>query len=213
MPPTPGVLSAYGGLIADIRNDFIRTAFVDLDAGGLAALDAHARELEARALGWLRDEQGFGGEARLVWSADMRYRGQSYEIETVIDRGDIAAARAAPLAAAFHAAHERVYDHADTQAPIQAVNLRLVVSGRAPKPELTERPLEPGPAVPRGEALVHLDGAERRAALHDRAALSPGQHFAGPAIVAQDDCTSIVTPGFAARVDGWGNLVIEPEEA
>ena len=213
IPPTPGVLSAYGGLIADIRNDFIRTAFVELDAPGLAALYAHAGELEARALGWLRDEQGFGGEARLVWSADMRYLGQSYEIETVIDRGDIAAGRAAPLADAFHAAHERVYDHADTEAPVQVVNLRLVVSGSAPKPELAERSLVPGPAEPRGETVIHLDGAERRAALHDRAALSPGQHFAGPAIVAQDDCTSIVPPGFTARVDGWGNLVIEAEEA
>ena len=213
IPPTPGVLSAYGGLIADIRNDFIRTAFVELDGEGLAALDAHARELEARALGWLRDEQGFGGEARLVWSADMRYLGQSYEIETLIDRGDIAAGRAAPLAGAFHAAHERVYDHADAEAPVQVVNLRVVVSGSAPKPAFTERPLAPGPAMPRGEAVIHLDGAERRAALHDRAALSPGQHFAGPAIVAQDDCTSIVPPGLAVRVDGWGNLVIEPEEA
>ena len=211
IPPTPGVLSAYGGLIADIRNDFIRTAFVDLDAEGLDALDAHARELETRALGWLRDEQGFGGEARLVWAAGMRYLGQSYEIETVIDRGDIAARRIAPLADAFHAAHERVYDHADPQAPVQVVNLRLVVSGSAPKPALTERPLAPGPATPRGETVIHLDGAERRAALYDRAALSPGQHFTGPAIIAQDDCTSVVPPGFAARVDGWGNLVIEPE--
>ena len=211
VPPVPGVLSAYGGLIADIRNDFIRTAFVDLDAEGLAVLDAHAEELEARALGWLRDEQGFGGEARLVWSADMRYRGQSYEIETLIDRGNIAAGRTAPLAGAFHAAHERVYDHADTQAPVQVVNLRLVVSGSAPKPAFTERPLAPGPAPPAGETVIHLDGTERRAALYDRSALSPGQHFEGPAIVTQDDCTSIVPPGSAARVDSWGNLVIEPE--
>ena len=213
IPPTPGVLSAYGGLIADIRNDFIRTAFVELDAAGLAALDAQAEELEARALAWLRDEQGFGGEARLVWSADMRYLGQSYEIETVIDRGDIAAGRAAPLADAFHAAHERVYDHADPEAPVQVVNLRLVVSGSARKPGLAERPLAPRAARPKGETTVHLDGAARRATLHDRAALSPGEYFAGPAIVAQDDCTSIVPPGFTARVDGWGNLVIEPEEA
>ena len=211
VPPVPGVLSAYGGLIADVRNDFIRTAFVDLDTEGLGALDTYAGELEARALGWLRDEQGFGGEARLVWSADMRYRGQSYEIETLIDRGAVAAGRTAPLADAFHAAHERVYDHADTDAPAQVVNLRLVVSGSAPKPAFTEAPLTPGRAPPRGETTIHLDGAERRAALYDRAALSPGQHFAGPAIVAQDDCTSVVPPGFAARVDGWGNLVIEPE--
>ena len=211
IPTAPGVLSAYGGLIADIRNDFIRTAFVDLDAEGLVALDAHAGELETRALGWLRDEQGFGGEARLVWSADMRYRGQSYEIETLIDRGDMAAGHTTPLADAFHAAHERVYGHADPQAPIQVVNLRLVVSGRAPKPALAERPLAPGPAPRRGETVVHLDGAERRAALYDRSALSPGQHLEGPAIVVQDDCTSIVPPGFAARIDGWGNLVMEPE--
>ena len=211
IPPTPGVLSAYGGLIADIRNDFIRTAFVDLDAEGLDTLDAHAAELEARALAWLRDEQGFGGEARRVWSADMRYLGQSYEIETVIDRSAIAARRIDPLAGAFHAAHERVYDHADRQAPVQVVNLRLVVSGSAPKPAFTELPLAPGPARPRDETMIHLDGAERRAALYDRAELLPGQRFAGPAIVAQGDCTSVVPPGLVARVDGWGNLVIEPE--
>ena len=213
VPPTPGVLSAYGGLIADIRNDFIRTAFVDLDAAGLATLDAHARDLEARAWAWLRDEQGFDGEARLLWTADMRYRGQSYEIETTIDRRDIAAGRVSPLAEAFHGAHARVYDHADREAPVQVVNLRLVVSGRPPKPDLTERPLAPRAAVPKGETAIHLDGAERGAALHDRAALAPGQHFEGPAIVAQDDCTTIVPPGFAARVDGWGNLILAPPHA
>ena len=211
VPPTPGVLSAYGGLIADIRNDFIRTAFVDLDPEGLGVLEAHARELETRALAWLREEQGFGGEARLVWSADMRYRGQSYEIETVIDHRDIAAGRSGALAEAFHATHDRVYGHADREAPVQVVNLRLVVSGSAPKPVFREQPVVPGPAAPRGGATIYVDGAEREAALHDRNALGPGRHFAGPAIVAQDDCTTVVPPGFAARTDGWGNLVLEPE--
>ena len=213
IPPTPGVLSAYGGLIADIRNDFIRTAFVELDAQGLAALDAHAGELEARALGWLRDEQGFGGEARLLWSADMRYLGQSYEIETVIDRGDIAAGRAA-------LPRRRLPCRA--RAGLRPRGRRGPGPGGEPAPrrereraEAGARRTSPraGPRAAEGETTIHLDGAERRAALHDRAALAPGQHFAGPAIVAQDDCTSIVPPGFAARVDGWGNLVIEPEEA
>ena len=211
VPPTPGVLSAYGGLIADVRNDLIRTAFVDLDAEGLAALDAHAGELETQALGWLRDEQGFTGEARLLWSADMRYRGQSYEIETPLDRSDIAAGRVAPIAAAFHAEHERVYDHADPHAPVQVVNLRLVASGRAPKPAFDERRISPGAATPKGEAAIYLDGAKRKAALYDRAALAPGQYFKGPAIIAQADCTTVVPPGFIARVDGWGNLNLAQE--
>ena len=211
VPPTPGVLSAYGGLIADIRNDFIRTAFVDLDAAGLAALDAHAGELETQALGWIRDEQGFGGEVRLVWSADMRYRGQSYEIETRIDRSDIAARRIAPLAAAFHAEHERVYDHADPRAPIQVVNLRLVVSGSAPKPAFAERSVSAGAARPKGETAIYLDGADRAGALYDRTGLAPGQHFTGPAIIVQDDCTTVVPHDFDAHVDGWSNLILTPE--
>ena len=211
VPPTPGVLSAYGGLIADIRNDFIRTAFVDLDAEGLAVLEGHAGELEAQALAWLRGEQGFRGEARLTWSADMRYLGQSYEIETLVDRADIRTGRAAALADAFHGEHARVYDHADRQAPVQAVNLRLTVSGAVPKPALAEAAGTPGPATPGGRAAVFLDGAERDAALFDRADLLPGRHFTGPAIVSQDDCTTVVPPGFSAEVDLRGNLILTRE--
>jgi len=211
VPPTPGVLSAYGGLIADIRNDFIRTAFVDLDAEGLELLEGHAAELEAQALRWLREEQGFQGEARLIWSADMRYRGQSYEIETLVDRADIAGGGAAAMAAAFHREHARVYDHHDEDAPIQIINLRLVVSGSAPKPQLAERPAADRPAASASEAAVFLDGASRRAPIYRRADLEPGHAFVGPAIVAQDDCTTVVPPGLGVRVDGWGNLLIAPE--
>lgn len=211
VPPTPGVLSAYGGLIADIRNDFIKTAFVDLDAEGLAVLDGYATGLEARAMGWLRDEQGFDGEARLIWSADMRYRGQSYEIETMIDRADIAAGRLAPIGDAFHTAHARVYDHSDAKAEVQVVNLRLVVSGSAPKPKLSEQPVNKAAATSQGTAEVFLDGASHAAQVYARADLAPGHHFTGPAIVTQDDCTTVVPPGLTVRVDGWSNLLIAAE--
>ncbi len=211
VPPTPGVLSAYGGLIADIRNDFIRTAFVDLDAEGLAILEGHAAELESQALHWLRDEQGFSGEARLIFSADMRYRGQSYEIETPVHRSNISEGNIAPLAEAFHAQHARVYDHSDPQAPVQVVNLRLIVSGSAAKPGLAPRALTPGRAEPLGETEIFLDGAVRTAGLYWRSRLQPGEILTGPAIVSQDDCTTVVPPGFAAEVDAWGNLVIQRE--
>ncbi len=211
VPPTPGVLSAYGGLIADIRNDFIRTAFVDLDAEGLQVLDGYAYELEARALHWLRDEQGFEGPAQLVWSADMRYRGQSYEIETMVNRSDLEEGRAAPLAEAFHAEHARVYDHADPDAPVQVINLRLVVSGSAPKPEEAERPTVDTPATPVGETEIFLDGGAHQAAVYAREQLAPGHGFSGPAIVTQDDCTTIVPPDHTVRVDAWGNLLIDAE--
>lgn len=211
VPPTPGVLSAYGGLIADIRNDFIRTVFLDLDAEGLAALAPHADELEAEALAWLRESQGFEGEARLIFSADMRYRGQSYEIETTIAREDIPERNIAGLADAFHAAHARVYDHSDPEAPVQIVNLRLVVSGSPPKPAFAPDEPAPGAAERLGETEVFLGGQSRQAGLYARDRLRPGQHLAGPAIVAQDDCTTVVPPGLRAEVDSWGNLVIRAE--
>lgn len=212
VPPTPGVLSAYGGLIADIRNDFIRTAFIDLDGEGLAVLEREAAGLEARALTWLRDEQGFAGEARLIWSADMRYRGQSYEIETIIDRADIAAGNIAPIAEAFHREHARVYDHADKDAEVMVVNLRLVVSGSAPKPELAMGTDAEADAVPSGEVQVYLDGADHSAGVYSRKDLAPGHRFHGPAIVTQDDCTTIVPPDLKVSVDGWGNLLITAGE-
>jgi N-methylhydantoinase A len=211
VPPTPGVLSAYGGLIADIRNDFIRTAFVDLDGEGLGILESFAGDLEARALRWLRDEQGFDGEKRLNWSADMRYRGQSYEIETVVNRSDIANGALTPIAEAFHAEHARVYGHSDADAPVQIVNLRLVVSGSAPKPALKESPAATGAVEPVGSAAIYLDGAEHRASIYARADLQPGHAFDGPAIVTQDDCTTIVPPGHRVQVDCWRNLLIETE--
>ena len=211
VPPLPGVLSAYGGLIADIRNDFIRTAFVDLDPAGLAVLDRHADDLEARALAWLRGEQGFAGPASLVWSADMRYRGQSYEIETVIDRADLAAGRTEPVAAAFHREHHAVYEHADPEAPVQVVNLRLVIRGSVPRPGIarSRRSSDPPPVL--GTGRVRLDGADSDAALYRRTDLAAGHSLSGPAIVIQDDCTSVIPAGFTASVDDWANLIIEPE--
>jgi N-methylhydantoinase A len=211
VPPTPGVLSAYGGLIADVRNDFIRTVFTDLDAHGLASLAPVAAELERDAMAWLREEQRFGGEARLLYSADMRYRGQSYEIETVLDRGAIDGGDVAGIARAFHAAHHAAYDHSDPEAEVQVINLRLVVSGTSPKPDLRPQAEEERRAEATAELPVYLDGAARTARLYARAALRAGDWFAGPAIVTQDDATTVVPPGFAVGVDGWGNLVIAPE--
>ena len=79
------VLSAFGGLIADVRNDFIRTIYADLKDEVAGKLQEALVELQKRALHWLKDEQGFNGEPILKVSADMRYRGQSYEIDTPLE--------------------------------------------------------------------------------------------------------------------------------
>lgn len=211
VPTTPGVLSAFGGLIADVKNDFIKTAFVDLEPAAADAVRESFMELERRAVHWLREQQGFAGEARLLFSADMRYRGQSWEIETPLQRDWIEAGDVEAMAGAFHREHERVYEHADPGAPCQLINLRLVIVGDSPKPKVAEIERSDAPPVPIDRMPVFYDGGTHEAALYRRADLRAGQRFAGPAVVLQDDCTTCVLGGFAVEVDAWGNLILTAE--
>jgi N-methylhydantoinase A len=206
VPPTPGVLSALGGLIADLRSDFIETLYVDLGPATAPLIREGFAGLRDRALRWLREEQGHTGPATLHHAAELRYRGQSYEIETRFDAAVAEAGDVVVILAAFHAEHARVYGHADPAAPVQLVSLRLVVVGRTPKPELPRLAATAGPPEPLGRHPVWLDGDWRDAPFYARAALRAGDRFAGPAVVVQEDCTSCIPPGFTVRVDDRGNL-------
>jgi N-methylhydantoinase A len=143
----------------------------------------------------------------------MRYRGQSFEIDTPLDAGAVAAGDSAALAAAFHAEHKRVYGHCDPSAAVQVIALRLVIIGQTAKPVFKRYAPVSEPANPRRHAEVWLDGAQRSVAVFARTDLEPGQSFAGPAVVTQDDCTTVVPPGMTVRIDEYANLRIVPETA
>lgn len=207
VPPRPGVVSALGGLIADLRNDFIRTLFLDMDDAGVAALAAPLAQLEATGRDWLA-AQGHEGRADIAVSGDMRYRGQSYEIETPLPTEALRAGERTAILAAFHAEHARLFGHASPDAAVQLVNLRLVVSGATPKPRLTRPEPATAPAQPQRMVTGWFDGQSQQIALYARTDLAPGHRFAGPAIIGQDDTTTVVPPGFAVAVDAFGNLII-----
>ena len=208
IPPTPGVLSAFGGLVADIRNDFIRTVMVDVNNKGLKSILVSVKTLEEEATSWLRDEQGFTGKSELLWSCDMRYRGQSFEIETIVKQSWLYDSSSEQIKAAFHEAHHQVYDHSDDHAEVQIVNLRLVIVGTVPKPSLPMTKERKSLATPSKNVKVHVNGNHHEAAVFDRQKLCPGDHFYGPAIVLQDDTTTVVLPKFTAYVDGAKNLIL-----
>ncbi|PPR61474.1 MAG: Acetophenone carboxylase gamma subunit [Alphaproteobacteria bacterium MarineAlpha4_Bin2] len=211
VPPAPGVLSAYGGIIADIRNDFIRTVYADLEKKDAETLKNAALDLRKAGLSWLRDEQGFEGTPILQFSADMRYRGQSYEIDTPLDEKWITDGGLASVNVAFHSEHERLYDYADNSAPLQIINLRLVVSGVPPKPEFAPLEVSAEPPTSVGDALIYCDGKQQKAQLYQRESFLAKQTFTGPAIITQDDATSCILDGSAVRVDQLGNLIVSME--
>lgn len=208
VPPTPGVLSALGGLIADLKNDFIQTVYEDLAPGIEEVTRSSFAELVERARKWLRQDQAFDGDYTLSYSADMRYAGQSFEIETPIEsdwveNGDIAA-----IADAFHRRHEELFDHANHHSPIQVISLRLVIAGATPKPNLPKQTAKSDTPAPEAEVQAYVDGKLTRVPLYHRSKLGFGATFRGPAIVGQDDCTTCIPEGFDTTVDEFGNLVI-----
>ncbi|MBX5088336.1 hydantoinase/oxoprolinase family protein [Rhizobium lentis] len=213
VPTTPGVLAALGGLVADLKNDFIRTVFVDLDEGEIPRIQTAFKELRTSGERWLRMDQKYEGEGQATYSADMRYRGQSHDIETVLPEEAILAGELRALENAFHDAHERVYGHAQRGAPVQVVNLRLVMAGGNPKPELPRIPEGSGAPTPLREIPCWISGRWIPVMLYARKDLLGGQRFQGPAVIAQDDTTTFVPEHHSVNVDAFGHLRIKKESS
>ncbi len=209
IPRRPGVVSALGGLLADVRNDFIRTLFLDVVPESLPALRTALADLGAQAERWLREDQRFTGPAGISLLAEMRYQGQSFELESSIEPGWIERGELDKVREAFHRQHEAVYAFADRTQPVQLVNLRLVIAGATAPPDFPPEPLVKGDPVPEKMVEVFHDGARRRMPLYLRDALHHGHRFAGPAVVAQEDATTCIPAGFTARCDAYGNLHLE----
>lgn len=211
VPRRPGVVCALGGLIADVKSDFIRTVFVEAVPAALPGIRDSFADLRREAETWLRDEHGFAGPAVATLSADMRYHGQSFEIEVVLDEAWIAVGDIDAMRDAFHRQHLAIYDFNDKAGEIQIVNLRLVIAGTTAPPTLIDAEPALGEAVPEREVEIWLDGALRRVPLYLRAALQRGHRIVGPTIIVQEDTTVCIPPGFAGHVDRHLNLQLTAE--
>lgn len=209
IPTTPGVLSALGGLIADIRNDFLRTAYYPLNDASPAKLRADLDHLETQARAWMIAEAGSDLNATLTVSADMRYRGQSFEVDTPLDLDWIRDGDTAAMASAFHHEHDRLFGHGDENGQVQVVALRLVISLATPKPQLATIEASDSEPVADEHIDVYLDGKWRNVPLYSRHLLNAGQRISGPAVIAQSDTTTCLLSSYVATVDAYGNLLLE----
>jgi N-methylhydantoinase A/oxoprolinase/acetone carboxylase beta subunit len=210
VPEAPGVLSALGLLAAAVEHHHARTHPGLVETADLDAVNAVLRDLDARGRAQM-GEEGVPPEAvEVAYAADMRYVGQAYELAVPVG-APLGPADRAAVQAAFHAAHERAYGYARAAQPVEFVNFRAVHTSAQPPP-----PVRP-PAAGQGtldEARVarrpvhFAPGGFRPTPVYARARLPAGAEVAGPAIVEQPDTTTVVPPGWAARVEGSGNLRI-----
>jgi N-methylhydantoinase A len=206
VPRHPGVLSTFGLLGTEVRNDYARTHLQKPPDYDLAAVGAVYAELEEQARTWLAAEGVSAGARRLTRLADLRYRHQGFELTVPWPEPDLSVDA---LIARFHARHRQLYTYALTDAPVEIVTLRVAAAGRVRRFTI--------PAVERRRA-VRSRPARRRVYFAgvgwtacpaiDREQLGVGDVVTGPAIVEQLDATTVVPPGRRATVDRVGNLVI-----
>jgi N-methylhydantoinase A len=209
VPPSPGTLCALGSLVADIKRDSIKTLYAAADELSPEVLEAEFRTLETDARDWLEAQHAPVESTVLLRSADMRYKGQSFDMTVPLPGALGPDTSMDAVRDPFHSAYERVYGFADEAAPVEVINLRVTVVGTTPKPRLSPPPTTSSAAPRREERTVYEDRRELRAAVYARADLSAGATFAGPAIVEAADTTVYVPDGFAVHVDEWANLIAE----
>ncbi len=201
IPRSPGIFSATGLLTTDLKRDTAVTIMHRLDALEPAVVETTFAEREEAGRLEL-EREGIAGDAiEFARQIDLRYVGQSYEL--TIPAGD-------GLLERFHAEHDRTYGFAAPAEPVEVVSLRLTSVGRIAKPP--PRPLETGgSAEPKERRSVYFaeSGGYVDCPIYDRYALPAEAALVGPAIVEEFDSTTVVHPGYVARVDELGNLLIE----
>jgi len=196
-PTAPGALSAVGVLVADVIKDQSRTVMFTLKEIG--RLKRVFSEMEREAVALLRSEGFPRVRQRHERALAMRYRGQSFELEVRKTEGE--------LAAEFHRVHRERYGYAQEQSEIEIVSARLRSFGVVEKLPLTK--IKSGKVKPHGEVSMYLHGRKTTAALYRREELLANVKLRTPCIVTEYSATTLIPNSAKARVDDYGNVLIE----
>ena len=204
VPPSPGITSALGCLLVDVRHDLSAMFLAHAESVDVEALEAEFGKLESEGRERLVAEGVPEEQMSIQRLVDMRYVGQWRSLTVDVSAPvDVEAA-----VARFHEEHERAYNYRRDGAPVEIYRLSLRAVGITPKPQLRRYELNGGVAAPAGSRPVHFDssGDAVDTPLYVRDALPAGTKLDGPAIIDQLDSTTVVPPGWRAEVDEWLNI-------
>jgi len=211
VPAHPGITSAGGLLTSDLKYDQMRTVFQTEGSVDAERLNRQLDDLTIELSGWLTRDGFAEADIEVIRALDCRYAGQGYELRLVLEEGRFTEAALEQ----FHALHEREYGQRYSD-PIEIVNARVTVIGR--RAVLRELPVaggDHGDAV-LGESACHfrVDGTLQpvNTRLYDRCRLSLGEPIPAPAVIFHPDTTTVVPPGWVARAERSGNLILGKQE-
>ena len=210
VPRYPGVTSALGCVIADMRHDTVRTVNMPLASVNEAQLGNWIDDLYAASSARIASGSETFDNLEEAIEADMLYAGQTHTVQVRLGgRADLTRTR---LEAAFADAYRAQIGAPLEGIPVRLVNLRLAVIARRDKLDLSVMAPVDGcsiAAARTGTRQIYAEGQWQTASIYDRLALGVGERVTGPVLLEQADTTIFVDPGLVGEVDAFGNLRIE----
>ncbi len=209
VPLYPGVYSAMGLLMSDVKHDYIRSRLASIERVSEDEINAPFNDLAQEARAELAEE-GFADSAlRIEAALDMRYAGQGYEITVPCD-WPLKPGDRAVLRKRFDDLHAESFGHTAPEEVVEIVSWRLRGVGLVPP--VKQRTFKPEgmplSAALREKRTMRFDGKDIECPVYQRENLDVGVTFEGPAVVDQLDCTTVVFPGQSVKIDEYRNMII-----
>ena len=212
-PLHPGIASAYGLLVAELKNDYARTSLQtppDYDTNGMERVYA---EMESEGRAWLTEEGVPKGLHVFSRWADLRYAHQGSEVTVAFGTEQVTDRTLDGMIQEFHTRHKQLYGFALGQ-PVEIVTLRVAASGDVGLVDMPRRPSgldSPQNAIAsKRQVFFEEAGGFVQTNIFHFERLAPGSNVNGPAILEGMDSTVLINPGWAGQIDEYGNCIMEP---
>lgn len=204
VPAMPGALSAFGILTSDIVKDYSRTLVLHVDRGHpLKEVVKQFAALERSAQQDFQQE-GWRGKLQFEPSADLRYRGQGFELNVAFTTS---------VVADFHQQHNFRYGYNHPERAVEVVTLRLRAKMKSPHIPATAVDHHRGAEAPSEKRRVWFSGKPVFTAIYDREQLKVGPKLRGPAVITEYSATTVIPRGATFFLDRVGNLIVENGES
>ncbi|WP_461866336.1 hydantoinase/oxoprolinase family protein [Thermococcus sp.] len=207
----PGVFSAWGMLLTDIRHDVITTNVLKVETENVEAINKTYSEVDRRLTRIFEEEEGFGAEELVIFHyADMRYKGQEHTVKVPIKTGIIEEKDILDIIEKFHMYHERAYSFRLPSSPVEIVNFHGVGVVKVKRPairEIEEKNLSVDDAI-REYRDVFIHGDFINMPVFDRRKIPIEKKIRGPAILEDPTSTVLVLENQELVRDKYGNIVI-----
>ncbi len=213
VPPMSGNFSAVGMCVADIQHDYVRTLAKkehDVDPEELLRL---FKEMEEEGIRQLRYEKVPDEGIRITWSVDLRYEGQSWELNVPVEVSDrLSREDVQKIINDFHALHHQVYSYSEPEETVEFINLRVRVKGKNP-PIFFREEKKTASSVqknqPKSRRKVYFDGSGwQEIPVYERQELVVGSSIPSPSIIEESISTALIPPGFSGFIDEYKNIII-----